>query len=110
MTHPCTDHTCDHCYLCDVVGVCCGSVSVAQRARLEAEHRKPYTGLAVTIAHEAGSIRSLGELVRADAARQGRGLLANSSQPELPAAPTAATTPNPSRKEAIRVSIPRTNR
>jgi hypothetical protein len=26
MTHPCDGHDCDHCYLCDVVGVCCATV------------------------------------------------------------------------------------
>lgn len=25
MSHPCDGHACDHCYLCDVVGVCCAS-------------------------------------------------------------------------------------
>lgn len=23
--HPCAGHACDHCYVCDVVGVCCAS-------------------------------------------------------------------------------------
>jgi|ERR1700733_3819547 len=110
--HPCADHmaSCDHCYLCDVVGVCCASVPVAERAQLEAEHRKPYTGLAMAITREAGSIRSVGELVCADAARQGRALPADRSQPALPAAPPSVGIPNPSRKEAIRVPIPRTTR
>lgn len=29
MTHPCADHiaTCDHCYSCDVLGICCCSTA-----------------------------------------------------------------------------------
>lgn len=27
MTHPCDGHLCDHCYACDVVGVCCATLS-----------------------------------------------------------------------------------
>jgi hypothetical protein len=27
MSHPCADHPCDHCYLCDVVGICCQTVA-----------------------------------------------------------------------------------
>ena len=26
MSHPCDGHACDHCYLCDVVGICCATV------------------------------------------------------------------------------------
>jgi hypothetical protein len=108
--HPCAGHACDHCFLCDVVGVCCGSVSAAERTQLEAEHREPYVGLAVAIVHEAGSFRSLSELLRADVAGRGRGVLADISRPALPAVPTTAATPNRSRKEAIRVPLPRTTR
>lgn len=32
MSHPCDGHACDHCYLCDVVGICCASVPAAGRA------------------------------------------------------------------------------
>lgn len=30
MTHPCAGHPCDHCFLCDVVGVCCQTVDAAR--------------------------------------------------------------------------------
>src|ERR1700691_4954968 len=33
--HPCDGHPCDHCYICDVVGVCCTTVTPSQRVRLE---------------------------------------------------------------------------
>lgn len=32
--HPCAGHSCDHCYICDHLGICCGSVSAADRAAL----------------------------------------------------------------------------
>lgn len=29
--HPCDGHGCDHCYICDTLGICCGTVPGAQR-------------------------------------------------------------------------------
>jgi hypothetical protein len=31
MSHPCDGHSCDHCYLCDEVGICCMTVPQSQR-------------------------------------------------------------------------------
>jgi hypothetical protein len=36
MTHPCADHPCDHCYLCDVVGICCQTVRSGAVASISA--------------------------------------------------------------------------
>lgn len=35
MTHPCADHyaTCDHCYQCDVLGICCASTRTPAAAQ-----------------------------------------------------------------------------
>lgn len=101
-SHPCADHSCDHCYLCDVVGVCCASVSREQRAQLEASRVEPYAGLAATIVQEAGLVPSLGELVRRSHDAQ------HSHEPAAPAllAPPSVSNehfPNDSRKEASRV-------
>jgi hypothetical protein len=42
-THPCHGHldSCDHCYLCDVVGVCCASVPPPVRADLHTVLDRP---------------------------------------------------------------------
>jgi hypothetical protein len=73
--HPCNGHACDHCYLCDVVGVCCRTVTPDQRALLEAEHRAtPSDRLHNTIIRDAESVVTLPELVYRDAAT-GTGVL-----------------------------------
>ena len=112
MTHPCTDHmaSCDHCYLCDVVGICCASVSPAERAQLEAEYRRPRCRLAAAVVIEAGTILILRELVRRDAERRQLGLSPPVSRPLLRPAPADLQLLSDSRKEAIRVPIPRTSR
>ena len=110
MPHPCAGHACDHCYVCDVVGVCCSSVSAQERAQLEAGHHQPYDGLAVVVAREAGESPSLRELVRADAGQQRLGPLPDASRPALPVALKAGALLNQSRKEAVHVVAPHTAR
>lgn len=104
MTHPCEGHlaSCDHCYLCDVAGVCCASVSREQRAQLEASRGEPYAGLAATIVQETGLAPNLGELVRLSHEAQHPHQLA---APALLAPPSVSGErfPNDSRKEASRV-------
>lgn len=34
---PCADHACDHCYLCDEVGICCSTVNAADVAVLSSD-------------------------------------------------------------------------
>lgn len=71
MTHPCLpDHACDHCYVCDVVGICCGTISPQVRAQLEAAAQQGAQSdeLRAAILAEAGTVPSVGELVRAEAA------------------------------------------
>jgi hypothetical protein len=106
VSHPCTDHlaSCDHCYLCETVGICCASVSSAVRAQLEASHRHPYAGLTAAILTEAQARTSLADRLRADAQR-------SQVSRALPAAPAPGPLPPPRhRKEPIHVTAARTPR
>lgn len=107
--HPCIDHPCDHCYLCDVVGVCCTTVTPSQRARLEAEHRaEPIDRLHAVILQDAGTVPSLPELVRLEARQYPAGLVAASRLGLLKASLIDPVLN--SRKEPAHVAISRTLR
>src|ERR1700729_4363551 len=107
--HPCTDHPCDHCYICDVVGVCCMTVTPSQRVRLEAEHRaEPIDRLHAAILQEAGTVPTPPELVRLEARQYPVGLVA-ASRLGLLKAPLADSVPD-SRKEPPHVSVSRSLR
>lgn len=102
--HPCAGHDCDHCYLCDVVGVCCATVTPDQRALLEAEHRAtPSDRLRAAIAQDALTIVSLPELVHHDAAA-GAGVLPAARRLGLVAAADPSPHHDSRKKEAIHVS------
>jgi hypothetical protein len=92
IAHPCAGHACDHCYTCDELGVCCGSVSAEQLVWLEAEHQ-----LALTMA-ETQTATALSDLVQREAETCARELPLF-VPPALPVAP-ALSTPNP-RKEVV---------
>jgi len=89
-SHPCADHldTCDHCVLCDTLGICCSSVSPEQRAELEASYRRrPVQLAALVIAEVEHSPQlSLRDLISEQAA---------STAPEVPVAllPVLVTPP-----------------
>lgn len=100
-SHPCADHPCDHCYLCDVVGICCGSVSSAQREQLEAGDPTQRERLYLAIAQGTGMAPSLPELVRQEA-----GLLPASMRLGLCAPPAPDPSLHDSRKEADLHVIP----
>lgn len=110
MTHPCDGHlaSCDHCYLCDVVGICCASVSSGLRAQIEASRACSYTELTAAITQDAGLVPGLRDLVRLEAEHQ--------HKPGLRPIPRLLTPPKVSsgqffdepRKEASRVVSPRT--
>lgn len=108
MTHPCDGHPCDHCYLCDVVGVCCTTVSPDERRRLEGKHQSsPSDRLHAAVLRDAGAVPSLPELVRLDARQYPAGLIAASRLGLL----VAADPLYPDfRKESAHVAIPRTLR
>lgn len=103
--HPCAGHACDHCYVCDGLGVCCGSISPELRAQLEAARPDP---LREAIKQDAGSVLSLCALVRRDAERYlpqpviGR--------PALAAAPSGDLPINDVTTEVIHVHAPRSAR
>jgi hypothetical protein len=111
MTHPCAEHmaSCDHCALCEA-GLCCASVSPAERARLESEYRRPYAAIAAAIVAEAGTIPTLRELVRRDAERRRLSASPPDWRTLLRPAPADAQLLSDSRKEATYVVVPRTTR
>lgn len=61
MTHPCDGHACDHCYLCDVVGICCATVpsTAAAAVRCSDDHT-----LHDALVQEACTHVGLGQLLR----------------------------------------------
>jgi len=67
MTHPCADHPCDHCYLCDVVGICCQTVPTA--ARIQTDNRD--AALLAAILAELREVADLTALIRTDDAKKG---------------------------------------
>jgi hypothetical protein len=103
--HPCDGHPCDHCYLCDVVGICCQTVATGQRVLPTVQNPVPANVLHDAIIREAGTIPSLRELLRLDAQRQRPvGLLA---KPLVLPSTAAEHISNDSRKEAIHVHAAR---
>lgn len=101
MTHPCADHPCDHCYLCDVIGVCCQAVRDA--ASLAAPGGD--AALRQAVVEEAASVVTLAHLIRIEALS-----VAQASPLLLPAPPLALPSPVPApfplgeqtRKEQVR--------
>jgi hypothetical protein len=73
--HPCADHPCDHCVICEA-GICCQTVSIGQRTQLDADDQAQRDRLRTAIAQDAGTVLSLPGLVRQDA-RHPRALLAS---------------------------------
>jgi hypothetical protein len=86
LIHPCADHPCDHCYLCDVVGICCQTVRNA--ASLAAPDRN--TALRQAILAEAVSVVTLAHLIRIEALS-----VAQAPPLLLPAPPLALPSPAP---------------
>lgn len=107
MTHPCADHmgSCDHCYLCDEVGVCCASISAADRARQEAERAASTDRLPAAIRRDAQAVPGLPELVRREA---GAGALNPAAGGLLTGSPTSDPLSHDPREEAPSESVPRT--
>jgi hypothetical protein len=59
MSHPCDGHACDHCYLCDVVGVCCATVPHPASSSVATADDQLHNALV----REACSCSSLGDLI-----------------------------------------------
>lgn len=66
MTHPCADHfaSCDHCYSCEVLGICCAAVPNAQRSSIEAQGATSPDVLHEAIVQDANTAPNLLELIR----------------------------------------------
>jgi hypothetical protein len=108
MAHPCDGHPCDHCYTCDVLGVCCATVSPGQPRQSEAQARSKRLHEAIIL--EARTVPGLTDLIRRDAERERPPKLLPMSSPlGLPNA-NAEHIPTDSRKEAIYVHAPCTAR
>ena len=69
MPHPCAGHmdTCDHCYLCDVVGVCCASVPSSAAASSCTGSCPHDDRLCEAVVAERLMVVNLAALVRAEA-------------------------------------------
>jgi hypothetical protein len=106
--HPCADHPCDHCYVCDVLGVCCASISPEQRAQLEAAAQAcDAERFRQAIMAEAGQLVTLANLISAEASRHVPALLPGSSRLALPPGVSSDAIPANSLKEAIYVPVAR---
>lgn len=82
MSHPCDGHPCDHCYLCDVVGICCMTVARTTPAASAVGHPDSDEPLRQAILAEQRKDKpGLPDLIRAE------GSLAKQSSPLLLAAP-----------------------
>jgi hypothetical protein len=100
--HPCADHPCDHCYLCDVVGICCQSAQAAQHVSDSRPAAQP-DPLHDAIVQDAKAVTGLSELVRIEARPPN---LAGLLLPGL----TAQPFPHDPRKETVHVIAARTSR
>jgi hypothetical protein len=100
--HPCDGHACDHCFCCDVLRICCGSISAGERARLEADGPASPDRLRAAVLQDAEAVVTLPELVRREA-RQRPQVRPVAGRPALPAA-SGSSVPSDSRKEALYVS------
>lgn len=103
MTHPCADHaaSCDHCFVCDGLGICCASLLPAQRALLLASAPAHWDRLRAAIAQDAQTAVSLSELVRSEPR-----LLPAATRLGLCAAPAADAVSHHSQKEVDLHVIP----
>lgn len=67
MTHPCAGHACDHCYTCDVLGICCATVPQNTGARCPAHAACQHDdALHVAVVEAAAAHVGLPDLIRVD--------------------------------------------
>ena len=116
MSHPCSDHPCDHCYQCDVLGICCASTvstTVAPEATdttLRDAINDPSSAqpdLKALIRQQAGQATSLRALIAQDAQRTQRSAqqqIPPRPLPALPAGPAPLTIRPPAQKEIPHVT------
>lgn len=99
--HPSSDHPCDHCYLCDVVGICCATISVEQCIQIEGHIRHEFDCLRQATITKASSTPTLADRLRGDTQRSPSSCLLMEAASPL-RRPTDLPNPN-QRKEPIHV-------
>jgi hypothetical protein len=72
MSHPCDGHPCDHCYTCDVLGVCCMTVGSGASSRSDPAQNLDQRLRAALLAERAAH-KSLRQLMQVDAAATHQG-------------------------------------
>ena len=104
MSHPCDGHACDHCYRCDVLGVCCAAVPSA-RPSSAVDASADQIRQAIAADQVAGA--SLAQLLSAE--RRARPSLGRWSGQGLPALTTPAQIDPPitNKNEVVYVDAPR---
>jgi hypothetical protein len=116
VSHPCEGHACDHCYLCDVRGICCGTVRATQ-AQAVAEVAED-AALRAAVAEDAAAATHdfVDELAAELTARAQSGdsprsqrALPNGGLLELPFGPVLAVSTNTNALEVHDVPAPRKN-
>lgn len=105
-TNPCDGHACDHCYICDGLGICCASLLPAQRALLAASAPVQWERLREAIAQEAATTSTLTGLVRREAGAPAAALPVAVRLGLLLPAPVDPFSPD-SKKEVHYAAIPR---
>jgi hypothetical protein len=85
VIHPCSDHPCDHCYTCDVLGICCSTISSGLHALYETGGEIQRDRLHDAMNDETGPPPSLPEMICREA-----GYLPTSTRLGLGPAPAPA--------------------
>lgn len=110
MSHPCDGHPCDHCYLCDVVGICCATVPhgatapasvLCDQRRRDAVVDSASSGVNLTqLIHETTSEPSLTQLIRDEPVPHGLAELIE-AEPPSPAVPSIRVVPGSASRPAL---------
>lgn len=108
-SHPCVpDHPCDHCFCCDVLGICCATIPAELRVQLEAAAQTVEAErFRRAVVAEADQLVTLADLICAEAEPGIPALSPGSVRLALPPASPADAIPANSLKEAIYVPVAR---
>jgi len=99
--HPCAGHSCDHCFCCDVLGICCATIPAELRVQLEAAAQTVEAErFRRDVVAEAGQLATLADLICAEAEPGDPALSPGPYRLALPPAPAADATPANNFKEA----------
>jgi hypothetical protein len=99
--HCCDGHPCDHCYSCDVLGVCCQTMGAAQHRSSDARRPVAPSVLHDAIVRDAKTATSLRHRIQLGTMRSSVAALLPGQLAEPPATET--------RKDPIRVIATRTD-